>query len=227
MKQVRLGIVGLGRIGAEVATRARAFGMTVSAFDPYVTDERFELLRTSRHASLQELLRSSDIVTIHTPLTGETRGMIGEGELRLLPEKAIVANLARGGIVEEEALERALQSGRLGGAILDVFAREPLPADSPLRTLPDVVLTPHLGASTAEGQRNVAVDVCAAVKDALLDGELSRAINVVGGLDGKWDEIKPALVLVRRMAAIARAMLADQGARAVEQISLKLGRDLG
>ncbi|HEX5576990.1 MAG TPA: phosphoglycerate dehydrogenase [Gemmatimonadaceae bacterium] len=221
-----LGIVGLGRIGAEVATRARAFGMTVSAFDPYVTDERFELLRAARHSSLQDLLRSSDIVSIHTPLTDETRGMIGDAELALLPENAIVANLARGGIVEEAALERALTSGRLGGAILDVYSKEPLPADSPLRTLPNVVLTPHLGASTAEGQRNVAVDVCAAVKDALLDGELSRAINVVGGLDGKWDEIKPALVLVRRMAAIARAMLADRGARAVEQISLKLGRDL-
>lgn len=221
-----LGIVGLGRIGAEVATRARAFGMTVSAFDPYVTDERFELLRAARHSSLQDLLRSSDIVSIHTPLTDETRGMIGDAELALLPENAIVANLARGGIVEEAALERALASGTLGGAILDVYSKEPLPADSPLRTLPNVLLTPHLGASTAEGQRNVAVDVCAAVRDALLDGELSRAINVVGGLDGKWDEIKPALVLVRRMAAIARAMLADRGARAVEQISLKLGRDL-
>jgi D-3-phosphoglycerate dehydrogenase len=221
-----LGIVGLGRIGAEVATRARAFGMAVSAFDPYVTDERFELLRASRHSSLQELLRSSDVVTIHTPLTDETRGMIGEAELAMLPDNAIVANLARGGIVEEAALERALASGKLGGAILDVYSKEPLPADSPLRTLPNVLLTPHLGASTAEGQRNVAVDVCAAVRDALLDGELSRAINVVGGLDGKWDEIKPALVLVRRMAAIARAMLADRGARAVEQISLKLGRDL-
>ena len=221
-----LGIVGLGRIGAEVATRARAFGMTVSAFDPYVTDERFELLRAARHSSLHDLLRSSDVVSIHTPLTDETRGMIGDAELALLPEAAIVANLARGGIVEEAALERALTSGRLGGAILDVYSKEPLPADSPLRTLANVLLTPHLGASTAEGQRNVAVDVCAAVKDALLDGELSRAINVVGGLDGKWDEIKPALVLVRRMAAIARAMLADRGARAVEQISLKLGRDL-
>ena len=221
-----LGIVGLGRIGAEVATRARAFGMTVSAFDPYVTDERFELLRAARHSSLHDLLRSSDVVSIHTPLTDETRGMIGDAELALLPEAAIVANLARGGIVEEAALERALTSGRLGGAILDVYSKEPLPADSPLRTLANVLLTPHLGASTAEGQRNVAVDVCAAVKDALIDGELSRAINVVGGLDGKWDEIKPALVLVRRMAAIARAMLADRGARAVEQISLKLGRDL-
>jgi D-3-phosphoglycerate dehydrogenase len=221
-----LGIVGLGRIGAEVATRARAFGMAVSAFDPFVTNERFDLLRTARADSLHDLLRSCDVVTVHTPLTPETTGMIGEQELALLPEGAVVANLARGGIIEEAALERAIKSGRLGGAILDVYTREPLPESSPLRTLPNVLLTPHLGASTAEGQRNVAVDVCSAVRDALLSGELSRAINVVGGLDGRWDEIRPALVLVRRMSAIARAILADRGARAVDQISLKLGRDL-
>ncbi len=221
-----LGIIGLGRIGAEVATRARAFGMNVTAFDPYVTDERFELLRASRAASLQDLLSTADVVTVHTPLTPETTGMIGAAELALLPAGAIVANLARGGIVAEGPLEEALGSGQLGGAILDVFTQEPLPADSILRSLPNVLLTPHLGASTAEGQRNVAVDVCAAVRDALLNGELSRAINVVGGLDGRWEEIRPALVLVRRMAAIARAMLADRGARAVDQISLKLGRDL-
>ena len=221
-----LGIIGLGRIGAEVATRARAFGMSVSAFDPFVTSERFELLRTARVASLTELLRTSDVVTIHTPLTSETRGMIDETELSVMPRGAIVANLARGGIVAESALENAIESGHLGGAILDVFTQEPLPATSRLRSLPGVLLTPHLGASTAEGQRNVAVDVCSAVRDALLNGELSRAINVVGGIDGRWEEIRPALVLVRRMAAIARAMLADRGSRAVEQISLKVGRDL-
>ncbi len=221
-----LGIVGLGRIGAEVATRARAFGMIVSAFDPYVTDERFEVLRTARAASLDDLLKSCDVISVHTPLTPETTGMIDEAGLALLPEGAIVANLARGGIIAEAALEAALASGRLGGALLDVYTQEPLPAASPLRLMPNVILTPHLGASTAEGQRNVAVDVCAAVRDALLNGELSRAINVVGGLDGKWEEIRPALVLVRRMAAIARAILADRGARAVDQISLKLGRDL-
>ncbi len=221
-----LGIVGLGRIGAEVATRARAFGMTVSAFDPYVTDERFEVLRAARATSLEDLMKSCDVISVHTPLTPETTGMIDEAELALLPEGAIVANLARGGIVAEPALEAALASGRLGGALLDVYTQEPLPAASPLRVMPNVILTPHLGASTAEGQRNVAVDVCAAVRDALLNGELSRAINVVGGLDGKWEEIRPALVLVRRMAAIARAILADRGARAVDQISLKLGRDL-
>jgi D-3-phosphoglycerate dehydrogenase len=221
-----LGIIGLGRIGAEVATRARAFGMSVTAFDPYVTGERYDLLRVARVASLEEILRHSDIITVHTPLTPETTGMIGASELAMMRDGAIVANLARGGIVAEDALEAELQSGRLGGALLDVFTKEPLPESSSLRTLPNVVLTPHLGASTAEGQRNVAVDVCAAVRDALLSGELSRAINVVGGLDGRWNEIRPALVLVRRMTAIARAILADRGARAVDRISLKVGRDL-
>src|SRR5688500_1268165 len=221
-----LGIVGLGRIGGEIATRGRAFGMTVSAYDPYVTDERFDLLRSRRAGSLDELLRESDVLTVHTPLTSETRDMIGESELAILPAGAIVANLARGGIVGETALQNAVASGKLGGVILDVFTQEPLSEDSPLRKIENVILTPHLGASTAEGQRNVAVDVCAAVRDALLSGELSRAINVVGGLDGRWEEVRPALVLVRRMAAIARAMLADRGERAVDRISLKVGRDL-
>lgn len=221
-----LGIVGLGRIGGEVAQRARAFGMSLSAFDPYVTDERFDLLRVTRAKTLHDLVGASDVVTIHTPLTSETRGMIGRAELDLLPRGAIVANLARGGIVDENALAEVLPGGTLGGAILDVFAEEPLPASSRLRSLDNVILTPHLGASTAEGQRNVAVDVCTAVRDALLNGELSRAINVVGGIDGRWDEIRPAIVLVRRMAAIARAILADRGARAVDSVQLRIGRDL-
>jgi D-3-phosphoglycerate dehydrogenase len=221
-----LGIIGLGRIGSEVAVRARAFAMSVSAFDPYVTGERFDFLRVTRCDSLESLLRSSDVATIHTPLTSETKGMIGRRELAQMKPGSILANLARGGIVDESALTTALTEGWLSAAILDVFAQEPLAPDNPLRKLDNVFMTPHLGASTAEGQRNVAVDVCAAVRDALLQGELSRAINVVGGLDGRWNEIRPALILVRRMAAIARAILADRGARAVDSVSLRVGRDL-
>jgi D-3-phosphoglycerate dehydrogenase len=176
--------------------------------------------------SLDDLLRTCDVVTVHTPLTSETKGLIAAAELALLPQGAIVANLARGGIVEEAALIAALAENGLGGAILDVYSHEPLDASSPLRSLPNVILTPHLGASTAEGQHNVAVDVCAAVREALLSGELSRAINVVGGMDGRWDEIRPALVLARRMASIGRAMLADRGARAVDSIALAVGTDL-
>jgi D-3-phosphoglycerate dehydrogenase len=221
-----LGIVGLGRIGGEVAVRARAFGMSICAYDPYVTDERFEMLRVSRSKTLEDLLKASDVVTVHTPLNSETTGMIGEDQIGVLKRGSIVVNMARGGIVEEKALTKALESGFLGGAILDVYTQEPLDPSSLLRKLPNVVLTPHLGASTAEGQHNVAVDVCASVRDALLSGELSRAINVVGGLDGRWDEIRPALVLTRRMSAIGRAILADRGSRAVDAISLRLGRDL-
>ena len=221
-----LGIIGLGRIGSEVAQRARAFGMNLSAFDPYVTDERFDLLRVTRAKTLEDLLRSSDVITIHTPLTSETRGLIGAAELALLQPHSIIANLARGGIIDEAALAEAMENSRISGAILDVFTEEPLPSSSRLRALDNVILTPHLGASTAEGQRNVAVDVCSAVRDALLNGELSRAINVVGGVDGRWDEIRPAIVLVRRMAAIARAILADRGARAVDSVQLRIGRDL-
>jgi D-3-phosphoglycerate dehydrogenase len=221
-----LGIVGLGRIGSEVALRARAFGMNLVGYDPYVTNERFDLLRVTRAKSLGDLLPNVDIVTVHTPLTPETKGMIGAPELAMMRSGAIVANLARGGIVAEEPLIHALKEKRIGGAILDVFTQEPLGPDNGLRSFDNVVLTPHLGASTAEGQRNVAVDVCAAVRDALLNGELSRAINVVGGVDGKWDEIRPAMVLVRRMAAIARAILADRGERAVDTVALRVGRDL-
>jgi D-3-phosphoglycerate dehydrogenase len=114
----------------------------------------------------------------------------------------------------------------LRGVLLDVFSKEPLAADHPLRTAPRIVLTPHLGASTAEGQRNVSVDVCASVRDALLSGELSSAVNVVGGERVQWDELRHVMLLARRSAAMARTLLADRGARAVDQLTLRLGRQL-
>src|SRR5215510_11140822 len=221
-----LGIIGLGRIGGEVAARARAFGMHVSAYDPYVGADRFERLQVTRVESLDNLLVRSQVVTIHTPLTPETRGMIRARELGLLPDDAIIANMARGGIIDEAALIAELSRDRLRGAILDVFEKEPLAADHPLRSLPGVVLTPHLGASTAEGQRNVAVDVCASVREALLSGELSSAVNVDGGERAEWGDLRDAMLLARRSAAMARALLADRGARAVDQLTLRLSRDL-
>src|SRR5262249_28059950 len=158
--------------GSEIAVRARAFGMTVVAFDPYVNAERFERLQVPRRTALDELLSTVDVLTVHTPLTPETKGMITARELAMLPAGAIVANLARGGIIVEDDLLAALEGNRLRGAMLDVYSKEPLAPDHPFRRLPNVVLTPHLGASTAEGQRNVAVDVCAHVRDALVSGEL-------------------------------------------------------
>ncbi|MGH7617554.1 MAG: NAD(P)-dependent oxidoreductase, partial [Gemmatimonadaceae bacterium] len=176
--------------------------------------------------TLEALLPAIDILTVHTPLTQETRGMITARELARLPTGAIVANLARGGIIVEDDLIAELQRERLRGAVLDVFSKEPLAADHPLRSMPRVVLTPHLGASTAEGQRNVSVDVCAHVRDALVSGELSSALNVAGGDEIRWNELRGAITLARRSAAMARALLADRGARAVEQLTLRLGREL-
>jgi len=219
-----LGIVGLGRIGGEIATRAQAFGMRVAAFDPYVQRDRFELLRVDRADTLADLLPRSDILTVHTPLTDETRGMIDAAALERLPEGAVVANFARGGIVQESALAAALESGRLHGALLDVYTKEPLAAEHPFRELQNVLLTPHLGASTAEGQRNVAIDVCIAVRDALLSGDLAGAVNLSGVDRGRWRDLRGALTLARQSTEIARALLADRGAKAIEQLTLHTGR---
>ena len=219
-----LGIIGLGRIGGEVSARAHAFGMEVIAYDPYVQRERFEILRVERVDSLPALLARAQVLTVHTPLTDETRGMLGRDALAQLPKGAIVANFARGGIVDDAALADALTSGRLQGALLDVYTKEPLAADHPLRTMENVLLTPHLGASTAEGQRNVAVDVCADVRAALLSGELSGAVNISGVDRARWRELRGALFLARQSAAIGRAMLADRGSPAVEQLTLHIGR---
>ncbi|HEY4305231.1 MAG TPA: phosphoglycerate dehydrogenase [Gemmatimonadaceae bacterium] len=219
-----LGIVGLGRIGGEVSTRARAFGMNVIAFDPYVQRDRFEAFRVDRAETLEAMLPKIDILTVHTPLTDETRGMIGADALALLRRGSIVANFARGGIIEEQALAQALESEQLAGALLDVYSKEPLAADNALRARENVLLTPHLGASTAEGQRNVAVDVCLAMREALLSGELAGAVNLAGVERGRWHDLRGALLLARQAAAIGRALLANRGGRALEQLTVHVGR---
>ncbi|HEY4955522.1 MAG TPA: phosphoglycerate dehydrogenase [Gemmatimonadaceae bacterium] len=226
LKGRTLGIVGLGRIGGEVACRAQTFGMTLVAYDPYITESRFQSLRVRRAESLDELLDDADIVTVHTPLTDETRGMIGRRELARLSPSAIVVNMARGGIVDEEALAEALNARKLAAAAVDAFVKEPVTGDHPLSRMPNVFLTPHIGASTAEAQRNVAVDACAAVRDALLSGEYSRSINVPEGEYGKWEELRPARLLARRAAAIGRAILASQGTSVVGRIDVRGSRAL-
>jgi D-3-phosphoglycerate dehydrogenase / 2-oxoglutarate reductase len=221
-----LGIVGLGRIGGEIAVRAHAFAMPVVAYDPYVGDARFHTLRARRAATLDELLSQSLVLTVHTPLTDETRGMIGAREIGRLAPGAIVANLARGGIVDERALAEALHRGHLAGAALDVYTAEPLSPGHPLRSAPHLVLMPHIGASTVEAQRSVAVDVCRAVRDALLRGELSRSINAASADDGRGGDVRPALMLARQLAAVGRAVLATRGARAVDRIDVSPGEAL-
>jgi D-3-phosphoglycerate dehydrogenase len=202
-----LAIVGLGRIGSEMARRGRAFGMTLVAFDPFVPPARFEELGVERVETLPELLERADVLTVHTPLTPETLGMIGVSELARLGRGAIVLNLARGGIVAEDALADALTAGRIAGASLDVFSAEPLPADHPLRGVPNLILTPHLGASTSDAQRSVSIEACSAVRDALVTGDLSAAINASGVGGSGWGELRPLLALADRLGRLGRALL--------------------
>jgi D-3-phosphoglycerate dehydrogenase len=171
-----LGVVGLGRIGSEVARRGRGLGMHVLAYDPYTAGAWAESLGAEVCDGLTDLLARSDFVTVHVPLTPATRGLIGAHELALMKPTARIINCARGGIVDEEALLAALDAGQIAGAALDVFASEP-PTNSALLAHPKVVLTPHLGASTAEAQVAVAVDVAQQVVDVLAGRPAAHPVN--------------------------------------------------
>ncbi|HJU88460.1 MAG TPA: phosphoglycerate dehydrogenase [Gemmatimonadaceae bacterium] len=209
-----LGLVGAGRIGSEVAKRARAFGMRVLCYDPYVTEERAQTLEVEL-VSLDDLVARSDVVTLHIPLTDATTGLLSEERLRRMRKGAMVVNAARGGLIDEPALVRLLEQKHLGGAALDVFEQEPLPADHPLRRIPTVVLTPHLGASTAEAQQNVALEIAEAVRAALVDGDLSRAVNAPSLGGEEMRRLAPLLSLAERLGRLA-ATLAPGPVRRVE-----------
>ena len=170
-----LGIIGLGRVGSEVARRAQSFAMHVTVYDPFVTPDYARFLGVSL-ASLEELLSRADFVTVHTPLTENTRGLIGERQLALMKPGSCLINVARGELIDEDALVKALDEGNLAGAALDVFSKEP-PGESPLVKHPKVIATPHLGASTQEAQREVAIEASEQVM-AVLRGEPTRnAVN--------------------------------------------------
>ena len=171
-----LGLIGAGRVGGEVVARARAFGMEVIVYDPYLTDERAKELGF-RLADLDEVLETSDMISVHVPLTAETEGLVGEDALARMKDTAYLVNASRGGVIDEPALAEALKAGTLAGAGLDVYETEPLPEDSPLRDAPHLVMTPHLGASTEDAQVRVAREVADRIRDALLEGEVSAAIN--------------------------------------------------
>lgn len=175
LKNARLGIVGLGRIGSLVAKRAQALGMSVAAYDPYVSHHRAEELKVELFDDLRALLARSDFLTVHTPLTEETEGMIGPEELACLPDGAVVVNAARGGIIQEAALVEALDSGKVFAAGLDVFVQEPPAPDHPLLRRDDVVFTAHLGANTVEAQGRVGTEILERTIMALR-GDYSRGV---------------------------------------------------
>jgi D-3-phosphoglycerate dehydrogenase len=172
-----LGIVGLGRIGSAVAGRARAFDMNVVAFDPYFNPDVARELGIEM-TSFDDLLARSDFITLHTPLTEDTRGIIGESSIAKMRSGVRIINCARGGLVDEAALAEAIKSGKVAGAALDVFEQEPTSADNPLLSLDQVITTPHLGASTQEAQLGVATMIAEQVLDYLKDGTVRGAVNV-------------------------------------------------
>jgi len=179
-----LGVIGMGRIGSELSRRAIAFGMRVVAYDPYLSATRARGLQVELVDELDDLLASADFISLHTPLTAETRHILDAERLSKTKRGVRIINCARGGLIDEAALTQALQDGHVAGAALDVFEVEPLPADSPLRDAPNVVLTPHLGASTAEAQESVGIEIAQSIRAVLLEGTIRNAVNMPN-LDAK------------------------------------------
>lgn len=196
-----LGIVGMGRIGREVASRALAFGMQVIAFDPFLTEEQASALKVKLCQDFDEMLPQLDYLTVHTPLTPETKGLISSERLKKIRPGLRVINAARGGIYDEAALVEGLKSGVLGGVALDVFDEEPC-TNSPLFGMANVVCTPHLGASTEEAQTQVAVEGIHLLLNYLRTGEIRHAVNVAA-LDPKTlEELRPFLDIAYRLGLL-------------------------
>jgi D-3-phosphoglycerate dehydrogenase len=200
-----LGVVGLGRIGREVARRARALGMRVIGYDPLLAEDSARDLDVTLLA-LEELLREADVVTLHVPATPATRHLIDRARLAAMKRGARLLNVARGGIVDEQALLDALERDHLAGAALDVFESEP-PAFGPLIHHPKVVATPHLGASTVEAQAGVARQVALQVADFLTRGVVENAVNMPGIPPGQAELLRPWASLARRLGGIATGLL--------------------
>ncbi|MEU2349251.1 phosphoglycerate dehydrogenase [Modestobacter sp. NPDC049651] len=198
-----VGVVGLGRIGVLVAQRLAAFGVTLIAYDPYIQPGRAAQLGV-RLVSLDELLRESDFITVHLPKTPETLGLIGAEQLAATKRGVIIVNAARGGLVDEAALADALRSGQVGAAGIDVYAKEPC-TDSPLFGLPNVVVTPHLGASTTEAQDKAGTAVARSVRLALQGDFVPDAVNVqAGGVVA--EDVRPGLPLAEKLGRVFTAV---------------------
>jgi D-3-phosphoglycerate dehydrogenase len=204
-----LGVVGLGRIGVLVAQRMAAFGMKIVAYDPYVQPARAAQMGV-KLVSLDELLETADFITVHLPKTPETLGLIGDEALHKVKPTVRIVNAARGGIVDEEALASALKEGRVAGAGLDVFSKEPC-TDSPLFQFDQVVATPHLGASTDEAQEKAGISVAKSVRLALAGELVPDAVNVQGGVIA--EDVRPGLPLAEKLGRIFTALAGEVAVR--------------
>lgn len=201
-----LGIIGLGKIGKAVARRAAAFEMRVLAHDPFMTAEQADE-NAARLVGLPELLVRADVITVHVPLTAQTRALIGEAQIGAMKPGAVLLNVARGGLVDEAALAQALRDGRLAGAAVDVYSAEPMAADNPLRDAPNTILTPHLGASTSEAQGRVGVEMAEQLVMALSGVTPPYALNAPSVAREVAPQLSPYVELGRRLAILARQLV--------------------
>lgn len=215
-----LGVVGMGRIGSEVAKRAKAFGMSVMGFDPFMTEERAQKMGVI-HATVDDICRQADFITVHTPLTKETRHIISTREFAKMKEGVRLINCARGGIIDEKALYEAITSGKVAGAALDVFEEEP-PVDNPLVGLPQVVTTPHLGASTVEAQENVAVDVSEEILKVLRGEPFKNAVNLPSIPAHVMEKVQPYFQLGEKLGHF----LAQVTVGSISEVAIKYSGEL-
>lgn len=218
-----LGIIGLGRVGSEVAKRVKGFGMKVVAYDPFITVEKAKELGITL-ASLNETFQVADFITIHTPLTKDTRHLIGANEFVLMKDGVRVINCARGGIIDEHALKEAIKSGKVAGAALDVFEQEP-PEERDLLELEEVIVTPHLGASTTEAQKAAAMVIADEVIDALQNKPVRNTVNMIYIEEEIMDTIKPYLGLGEKLGLLAAQLLPKTGR--IEQFNVSYEGELG
>ena len=209
-----LGVVGLGRIGRVVASRARAFGMMIVAYDPFIAPEHAAELEVEL-VPLDEVFERADFLTVHTPLTAETRGLIGSEAFGRMKKGVRLVNCARGGLIDERALLEAIESGVVAGAALDVFEKEPPDPTNPLLALPEVIVTPHLGASTTEAQEGVAFTVAEQMRDYLLTGALRGAVNVPALGAKELNRLQPFMKLAESLGRF-QAQLVDSAVREVK-----------
>jgi D-3-phosphoglycerate dehydrogenase len=206
-----IGVLGMGRIGTEVAKRATAFGMRVVAYDPYLTEDRAKAIGAEFAAEADDVYRVADFITVHMPVTPETKEMLNAAAFAKMKPGVKIVNCARGEIVSEADLIAALESNKVAGAALDVFAVEPLPPDHPYRKQTNVILTPHLGASTEEAQEKCGIEVAEVIAGYLLTGEVRNAVNLPY-LDAKtYEQVKPYLPLGEALGKLL-AQLAPTGA---------------
>jgi len=223
-----LGVVGLGKIGGEVARRAHAFEMTVLAYDPFATAEKARDYGAEL-VTLEEIYQRSDFVTLHVPLNDQTRGMIGPAQLEKMKTGVRIINCARGGLVDEQALADAIQSGKVAGAAFDVFSKEPVPADNPLLSLTQNVVTPHLGASTEEAQVNVAIDIAEQIADYLRGKPARAAVNMPALSAEALETAQPYLNLGEKIGSLHTQLARDLDGRGrpIESVEVFFQGDFG